>query len=75
MNFDKEKATAFGLTRQESVVLSLRCNRKNAREIAQQLRLSQNTVEEHLKHIREKTKNHDMVGVMLWVFENRILTV
>lgn len=75
MNFDKEKAMAFGLTRQESAVLSIRCTGKNTKEIAQQLNLSQNTVQEYLKHIREKTQNHDIVGVMLWVFKNKILTL
>jgi DNA-binding CsgD family transcriptional regulator len=46
---------AYGLTKQEQAVTRLVCRGLSTRELADRLRITQNTVQDHLKAIFEKT--------------------
>lgn len=65
----------FRLSEREIEILKLVCQQFNTKEIADQLCLSERTIEGHRKKLLEKTDSKNAVGLVLWGIKNHILTV
>jgi DNA-binding NarL/FixJ family response regulator len=57
------------LSAREKEILILICRQYSSREIAQQLHLTEKTVETHRNHLMLKTRSKNVVGLILYAIE------
>lgn len=65
----------YELTKREMEVLQLMYRQYSTKEIADQLCLSERTVEGHRKNILYKTHSKNSIGLIFWGIRNKILSV
>ncbi len=61
------------LSEREIEILKLTCLEKTSREISQELFISQRTVEGHRKKIMKKTKAKNVVGLVMYAIQHKIV--
>jgi two-component system response regulator DegU len=75
----RKRSKSFGgrkeLSDREDEVLKLLCQELSVKEIAHKLNLSEKTIHTHRTHLLEKTGAKNLVGLVLYAFENGILQV
>ena len=62
-------------TKRELEVLKLICQRYSSSDIAQELNLSQRTVEGHRYNIAKKTNINDVAGLIEFALSNKLITI
>ena len=67
--------TRENLTSREAEVLILICKQFTTIEIANELHISEKTVEVHRDHIMAKTQSKNVVGLVLYAIERQYLFV
>lgn len=75
VNNNKSKGLFCELSGREIEILNLICKQFNTKEIADQLYISERTVEGHRKRMLEKTSSKNVVGLIIWGIKNQILVV
>jgi DNA-binding NarL/FixJ family response regulator len=76
--WNKVMKDRFTLTRKvtftprEIEIIRLICEEKTSKEIANQLRLHERTVEDHRNHIQKKIKARNMAGIVVYAIKNEI---
>jgi len=73
--FAKKRTTQQDLTKRESEILTLICEEKTNKEIADMLYLSARTVEGHRQNILEKTGCKNTVGLVIYAIEHHIIDI
>lgn len=73
--FGKKRTTQQDLTKRESEILTLICEEKTNKEIADMLYLSARTVEGHRQNILEKTGCKNTVGLVIYAIEHHIIDI
>lgn len=63
------------LSDREIEVLQLICRQLSTKEIADQLCISERTVEGHRKKMMQKTGSKNVVGLILWGIKNQVLSL
>ena len=61
------------LSNREQEVLNLLCQGKSAAEIAEELFISERTVEKHKENLMIKSQTKNAVNLILWAFKNHIV--
>lgn len=69
----RQNQTNASLTEREMDVLEQIINEQPNKNIADKLRISERTVETHRKNIFRKTNTTNLVGLMKYVFENKLI--
>lgn len=75
MTFAKGRKLSIELSEREIDVLRLICEEYTAKEIADKLFLSPRTVEGHKNNMLEKTGAKNMVGLVIFAIENKLIDV
>lgn len=75
INNNKSKGLFCELSNREIEILNLMCQQFNTKEIAEQLCLSERTVDGHRKRMLEKTNSKNSIGLILWGIKNQILMI
>lgn len=73
--FAKKRTSQQDLTKRESEILTLICEEKTNKEIADMLYLSARTVEGHRQNILEKTGCKNTVGLVIYAIEHHIIDI
>ena len=68
-----DKKNAIQLTTRETEIVQLIAQELSNAMIAEQLFISERTVETHRKNIFRKTETKSIVGLIKWAFENKII--
>jgi hypothetical protein len=68
---DKQTHSQISLTDREREIVLLISQEKSNADIAQQLYISERTVESHRKNIYKKTNTNSIVGLIKWAYENK----
>ena len=69
---NSSKKNDVSLTQKEQNVLRLILNEMTSSEIADELKISFNTVEDYRKKLMQKTKSKNVVGLVKYSFENNL---
>jgi len=71
----RTKFSFLDLSDREVEVLHLICMQLSTKEIADQLCISERTVEGHRKKMLHKTKSKNVVGLILWGIKNQVISM
>jgi DNA-binding NarL/FixJ family response regulator len=69
----KTSLSASSLSEREIEIIKLICQQYSLKDIAEQLKLSPRTVETHKENILAKTGSKNIVGIVLYAVEHRLL--
>lgn len=71
----RAKFSFLDLSDREVEVLHLICRQLSTKEIADQLCISERTVEGHRKKMLHKTQSKNVVGLILWGIKNQVISM
>lgn len=63
------------LSERELQIIKMICKEMKSKEIAEKLFINIRTVESHRKHIMDKTKAKNFIGVILYALKNQIISI
>lgn len=72
-NMKKESLDQFNSVDFE--ILQLLCQQKNANEIAQEMKMSVNTINKYRSKLMEKTKSQNLAGMVIFAIQNGIYVI
>ena len=72
-NFKKESLDHFNNVDFE--ILKLICQQKNANEIAQEMKMSVNTINKYRGKLMEKTNSQNLAGMVIFAIQNGIYVI
>lgn len=72
---DKRKPTPIIFTAREKEIIKLLCKGDSAKQIADRLSVSYNTIKNHRSNIMKKMEAHNMVDMMNYVRENAVIVL